>query len=183
MVDTIDARTPPGAWMRLEAGRESTDSVREAAECGLAGIVLGKAREGADLQRLDVMLSAAEALSGQPVGGMGIVALAADHPAGVLALSGFAGKSPRLVALGGGGDTLRHALGLADREAEPLRQARGLLVLAAAMAGVPALAGAEAGLARGDFATLCRRDRDQGFRGKFVTSEEEARIVNAIFGP
>lgn len=182
VVDNIDAHTPPGAWMRIEAGQETADSIRRAAASGLAGIVLGNAREGADLQRVDVLLSAAEALSGRPVGGMGIVARAADHPAGVLALSSFADKSPRLVALGGGGDTLRHALGLASREAEPLRQARGLLVLAAAAAGVPALAGAEAGLAPEDFEALCRRDRDQGFHGKFVTSDEEARIVNAVFG-
>lgn len=167
-------------FLRLEA--KDADSLAEqarlAVETGLGGVILPGPCRGADVQRLDVMLSAAEAVAGRAVGEMRIVALATDHPAGVLALDSFSGKSPRLLALGGAGRRLAAALSLEDPAAEPIRQARGLLVLAAAAAGVAALADSQSGP---DFEAACHRDRADGFSGKIATTADEAAVINAVF--
>lgn len=171
------------AFLRIEDRSEAAlcESARLAVERGCEGVVLAGARDGAEVQKIDVILSAAEAVAGSPLGGTAIVALAGDHPSGVMALASFAGKSSRLLALGGGGEALRRALRLESLSAGPVRQARGLLALAAAQAGVAALAGAEPGLSPDAFEAACRRDRADGFAGKLVATPEEAAVANAVF--
>ena len=100
---------------------------------GPDGVLLRDARSGRDVAALGGRLAVCEAQAGLPDGATVILAAIA-HPLGVLDARSFAGASPRLAGLGLDGTTL--AAGL--REAAPLAQARSLIRLAAAAAGVTA---------------------------------------------
>lgn len=161
-----------------------TESIlRLAVRMKLEGIVRTGACTGSDVQKLHVMLSVAEALEEpEAEGQMRIAALAADDPEGIFALPDFADLSQRLDALGGGGDALRKRLRLPSAAtSEPLRQARGLVVLGAARSNVMALAALETGLDTDAFANACRQDVADGFHGRMVATVAEATIANAIF--
>jgi len=97
------------------------------------GVLLRDARSNRDVAALGGRLAVCEALAGLPDGATVILA-AITHPLGVLDARSFAGASPRLAGLGLDGTTL--AAGL--REAAALAQARSLIRLAAAAAGVTA---------------------------------------------
>ncbi len=171
-------------FLRVHGGMEEESLVallQEAALRGVHGMFLADAARGADVQRLDVLLSVAEAVTGKVMGQIRIAALPGDFPAGVAGLESFTGKSNRLFALGGAGETLQRALNLESAESEPVRQARGRLVLAAAQAGVAALADASPFASEDAFLCACQRDRQDGFRAKLVRDAREAAIVNRVF--
>lgn len=170
-------------FLRLGAQDDSlVTSLQRAVEVGLAGILLEGPCHGADIQKVDVLLSAAEAMAGQPVGNTSIVALAGDHPQSVPVPGDLTGKSSRLVGIVGPGHGMRAAMSLPSLDAEPIRQARGLTVLSAVAAGVAALAAPEAGLTEAGFEAACEKDRADGFAGKLVVTAAEAAIANRIFG-
>ena len=97
-------------------------------------VLLRDARSGRDVAALGARLAVLEAEGGLPDGGTGILAQV-GHPLGVLDARGFAGASPRLAGLGFDGAALAGIVG-----ADVAAQARGLVRLAAAAAGVPAFA-------------------------------------------
>ncbi len=117
-----------------------------------------------DLQHLAAKLAVREAERGLAAGRTRIVAMAADTPAGVLALASLSGASPRLMALGWDPAALAAALGVGPHAA-PLRTARDLLLIAAAAAGVPALDCGAAGDEPADAPDAARRD---GFAGRLA---------------
>lgn len=125
-------------------------------------LLLRGAVGGRDLQHLGAKLAVREAELGLPAGRIGILAAGADTPAGVLALAGLAGASPRLRALVWDAGRLARALGLSDPAAAPLLRARDLLLIAAAAAGVPALVLPEPGRA---LDALCAAAARDGFAG------------------
>ena len=131
-----------------------------------------------DLQHLGAKLAVREAELRLPAGHIGILAAAADTPAGVLALAGLAGASPRLRALVWDGVPLARALGLADPAAGPLLRARDLLVLAAAAAGVPALVLPQTGRALVDTCAAAARD---GFAGVVARGPGEVAVIARWF--
>lgn len=137
------------------------------------GVFLEACEGRADVQRLSVKLAAREALAGVPEGATRIVALAAQTPAGVFALGGYAGASPRLAAL---------ALDTTPLPGGPQAGAlaRALLLLGAAAAGVPALESAprrgEAGID-----AACAAARRDGFAGMLTRRPEEIGPIEAIF--
>lgn len=104
------------------------------------GVLLRGARSGRDAAALGGRLAVCEAVAGLPDGATAILA-AIGHPLGVLDGRSFAGASPRLAGLGLDGAVLAAFLG----EGSALAQARGLIRLAAAAAGVPAFAMLTAG--------------------------------------
>ena len=99
------------------------------------GVLLRDARSGRDVAALGSRLAVCEAIAGLPDGVAAILA-AIGHPHGVLEGRSFAGASPRLAGLGHDGPALAAALG----EGSALAQARSLVRLAAAAAGVTAFA-------------------------------------------
>jgi citrate lyase subunit beta/citryl-CoA lyase len=101
-------------------------------------IVLPGAVGGRDVAHLGAKLAVLEAETGLADGSIRIIAHPADTAAGVLALATLPGASRRLAALAWRSRVLARELGCRVA-AEPVRQARSMLVLAAAAAGVPAL--------------------------------------------
>jgi citrate lyase subunit beta / citryl-CoA lyase len=143
-------------------------------------VMLPQCRGGADLQRLGAKLAVREARLGLAAGSTRIVA-AIDGAVGVLSLASFAGASPRLAALVADAAALEAEFG-ASRESGAVALARGLCVVSAAAASVPAIDGARNGpfnplMARGEAMAA----RAEGFRGKIATHPEEAAIYNEVF--
>ncbi len=106
-------------------------------------IMLPKCCGGAQLAVLDRQLAVLEAASGLPEGGIRVLPIATETAASVLALGSLAG-APRLVGLCFGAEDLAADLGTSPRLPSGLYPAatvaaRGLLLLAAAACGVPAL--------------------------------------------
>jgi citrate lyase subunit beta/citryl-CoA lyase len=129
-----------------------------------------------DIQRLGAKLAVREAELGLAAGATKIVAFPASTPAGVLELGTLARAGGRLIGLGFDADALAQALGV-EAQAEPVRVARGLLVCAAAAAGVPAYERARHG--DGDsFARACAEAARDSFFGLFVDDAAQAAQLN-----
>ncbi|MFF8802283.1 MULTISPECIES: aldolase [unclassified Methylobacterium] len=137
---------PPHLVARLRADR--TDLAIYAALDGLDdpaldalvalepdAVLLRDARSGRDVAALGARLAVCEAEGDRPDGSLSILA-AIRHPLGLLGAAGFVGASPRLRGLGLDAPALAALLG----EGEALAQARGMIRIAAAAAGVPAFA-------------------------------------------
>jgi citrate lyase subunit beta/citryl-CoA lyase len=97
-----------------------------------------------DVRTLDHYLSAFEASAGAPVGAIRIIAIATETPAGVFALGGYVGVSPRLEAITWGAEDLSASIGGSNRTIDgdydgPYRLARSLCLLAASAAEIVAI--------------------------------------------
>ncbi len=149
------------------------------------GIFLYGAEGGSSVQHLAAKLAVFEARAGLPAGAMTIVACAAQTPAAIFALHSYKDCSPRLKALASNSGDLAQALGTdapTGAASAPRRVARGLLVLGAAAANLPAL-DAPCALPRDDAARRaeCLAARADGFAGKLATAREEIAIIEEIF--
>lgn len=149
------------------------------------GIFLDGAEGGASIQRLAAKLAVFEARAGLADGAITIIAGAGGTPAAIFALETYKGCSPRLAALAWESAALARALALDPWPGvvpAPLAVARGLLVLGAAAAGVPAL---DAPSRRPNEAAELREEcllaRADGFEGKLATRQEEIAIIEEIF--
>ncbi len=135
------------------------------------------ARDGATgLQRLAVKLAVREAQAGLADGATRIGAFVGGDPAGVLALRSFAGASPRLAALAFDDAGLCAGLGLSEGGAA-IETARAMVVLAAASAGVPALAPP---IDAGEEAAYAAARRD-GFTGALARYPGQVAAIRDIF--
>ena len=118
---------------------------------------------------------------------MTIIAGAAGTPAAIFTLGSYKGCSRDWRRLAWERDALARALELDDWpgvDAAPLVVARGLLVLGAAAAGLPALDAPS--LLPNDVIELrdeCLVARADGFKGKLATRREEIAIFDEIFAP
>ncbi|MFO1102576.1 MAG: aldolase/citrate lyase family protein [Methylocystis sp.] len=136
------------------------------------------ARDGAAcLQRLAVKLAVREAQAGLADGATRIGALVGADPAGVLALSNFAGASRRLCALSFDEAGLCVALALLEGGGAAINAARAAIVLAAAAAGVPALAPP---VRVGEEAAHVAARRD-GFTGAMALDPRQVAAIHKIF--
>lgn len=151
------------------------------------GLVLPRAAEGADVQKLDVMISAQEALAGLSPGNIRIVAMAADTAAGVFSAGSYGSKSSRLQALAWSADRLAADLGVSAVQntsgslSAPLEMARSLVLLGAAAAGVAAIDASSPGRDIAAFEAECRAAKACGFSGKFVLDAGQVAIASLIF--
>jgi citrate lyase beta subunit len=141
------------------------------------GLIVTGVRNGVDLQRIDVMLSVAEAVAGLEHGATALLAIIGDNPAGLLDAGSLAGRTPRLKAIGRNATVLAAALGTGDRSSAPgddsaVSLSRGLTVLAAAKAGVAALDWIDPALEGEALSEACARARADGF-GILVTENPE----------
>lgn len=153
------------------------------------GFLIPESTDGADIQKVDVMISAQEAIAGIAAESMGIVALPADTPAGVVGGMTYARKSARLRAFAWSADRLARHLKLEDwrlpdgRLAPPLETARDLCLIGAAAASVASI---DLTAPSGDpehFTAECRRAKAMGFSGKLAANARQVEIVNAVFAP
>ena len=147
---------------------------------GADGILLSGARAAADLQRLDVILSAREAIMGTGVGSTRIMAMSGDTPEGILNTGeAMAKASSRLDALGWSAGTLAATIGAAgpDDLGETATTARAALLFAAASAGIAAI--------DTDRETVDPQNlhaaRRQGFAGCLTREPGQLAAINAAF--
>jgi citrate lyase subunit beta/citryl-CoA lyase len=140
-----------------------------------------------DVRTLDHYLSAFEASAGVPVGAIRIIAIATETPAGVFALGGYAGVSPRLEAMTWGAEDLSASIGGSNRTIDgdydgPYRLARSLCLLAASAADIVAIDTIytdfkdDAGLRAEALAA-----RRSGFTAKMAIHPAQLRVINDAF--
>lgn len=144
---------------------------------GPEGVFLPSCDGAASLQRMSVKLAVREAQVGLPDGATRIGAFAGGDPGAALALRSLAGASPRLAALAFDESGLRAALGLACGDGAAIQMARAAVVLAAASAGVPALAAPVQIGEEGAYAAA-RRD---GFRGAMALFPGQVSAIHEVF--
>jgi len=154
-----------------------------------AAIMLPKCCGAADLVAIDHHLEALEAAAGIPRGSIGVLPIATETTAAVLALPSLLGFHRRVVGLCFGAEDLSADLGINPRTAEGLypaaiAQARAAVLLTAAALGLPAIdtpfpdprdpdgLAREAGTAAVD-----------GFAGKLCIHPGQIEAVNAAFTP
>lgn len=151
------------------------------------GVIVSGVRNGADLQRMDVMLSVAEAFAGLEAGATALLAIIGDNPAGLLEAGSLAGRTPRLKAIGRNATTLAATLGTDDRSLVPgadgaVSLSRGLTVLAAAKAGVAALDWIDPALEGQTLIEACARARADGFAILATENPQQLAAIAAAYG-
>ncbi|MFA6206698.1 MAG: aldolase/citrate lyase family protein [Methylocystis sp.] len=144
---------------------------------GPDGVFLTSCDGAASLQRMSVKLAVREAQAGLADGATRIGAFAGGDPASALALRSLASASPRLAALVFDDAGLRAALGLACGDGAAVQMARAAVVLAAASAGVPALA---APLPTGENEAYAATRRD-GFQGAMALFPGQIAVIHEVF--
>jgi citrate lyase beta subunit len=153
---------------------------------GVAGIALAGWRTGADIQRLAVLLSVAEAEGGRIAGSTAILAMTDGILPAPLSPHGLSDKSGRLAALVWDQRGLMQTLGtkraLTDDGAwtSAFAAARAAVLLTAAAAGVPAY-DSVSNLTGEAFAIACERSRDDGFFGRLAEDQVQASIIPTIY--
>jgi citrate lyase subunit beta/citryl-CoA lyase len=155
------------------------------------GILLPKARSGADIHRLSIALNHAEEHAGTPGGATRIIALVTETAISILSLASYVGASTRLEGLSWGAEDLSAAVGAhTNREADqrtwtsPFLLARNLCLFTAVAANAQAIdtvfvnfRDAEGLRAEADAAA-----RD-GFTGKLAIHPGQVAAINGAFTP
>lgn len=153
------------------------------------GIMLPKARNRTDVERLDRYLSELEGAAGIEQGATRVIALVTETAESMFNTGSYGG-APRLVALTWGAEDLAAALGAAsNRNADgsyafTYELARSFCLLGAAAAGVTAVE-----TIHGDFrdeSGLRRRAEDArraGFRGMLAIHPAQVDVINDAFAP
>jgi citrate lyase subunit beta/citryl-CoA lyase len=179
-------------WVRINAvgDRNFAADVWAAVRAEADGVVLPKPRSVGDVHALAEQLDALEARMNRAIGGLKILPIATETPAGVLALRDFSGAGPRLAALTWGAEDLSAALGATTAVDEhgawlpPYELARSLCLFAASAAEVPAIDTVHTdvrdldGLLRS--AAAAHRD---GFAGKLAIHPDQVPVLNEAFRP
>lgn len=150
------------------------------------GLIVCGVRNGADLQKMDVILSVAEAVAGLEAGATALIAIIGDNPAGLLDAGSLADRTPRLKAIGRNATALAATLGIHGPAPAPgtdsaVSLSRGLTVLAAAKAGVAALDWIEPALEGEALIEACGRARADGFGILATENPEQLAAIAAAY--
>lgn len=154
------------------------------------GIMLPKARDGADVHRASHWLEEHEARCGHASGSVALIPLVTESAAAVLKAATFVDLPTRVAGLTWGAEDLAADLGAtgnksADGEYEFTYQlARSMCLLAAAAAGVPAIDTIDTDFK--DAAAIERRARAarrQGFAAKLAIHPAQVAPIHAAFTP
>jgi len=154
------------------------------------GIVLPKARDGADVHRVDHWLEVLEARLGFGTGSIGLLPLITESAGVLLKAGSFTDLPARVKGLTWGAEDLAADIGAlankgADGEYEfTYAMARSFCLLAAAAAGVPAYDTVDIEIR--DMAAVERRaraSRRQGFIGKLAIHPAQVAPIHAAFSP
>jgi citrate lyase subunit beta / citryl-CoA lyase len=187
-----DAERSLPVWVRINPV-QSEDALPDlAAVVGVRpdGIVLPKARTGADLHRLDHWLEALETQDGHAPGSIKVIALITETAQAMLSGSTFAQPPARVIGYTWGAEDLAADVGAsANRTAEgefefTFRLARAQCLLAAAAAGIDAYDTTDTEFR--DTAAIERRAqaaRRDGFVGKLAIHPAQLAPIHAAFAP
>jgi citrate lyase subunit beta/citryl-CoA lyase len=154
------------------------------------GIMLPKARDGADVERASHWLESLEARGGLGQGSIGLIPLITESAGAVLNAASFTRLPARVRGLTWGAEDLAADIGalgnrLPDGEFEfAYAYARSMCLLAAAAAGVAAIDTVDTEIRDG--AAVERRARDsrrQGFAGKMAIHPAQVAPIHAAFSP
>jgi citrate lyase subunit beta/citryl-CoA lyase len=179
-------------WVRINAV-ETDDALPDLAaviEGRPDGIVLPKARDGADVHRVDHWLEVLEARLGQPRGRIGLLPLITESAGALLKAASFTALPSRVAGLTWGAEDLAADVGAlgnkgSDGEFElTYAMARSFCLLAAASAGVPAFDTVDTEIR--DAVAVERRARNsrrQGFVGKLAIHPAQVAPIHAAFSP
>jgi citrate lyase subunit beta/citryl-CoA lyase len=153
------------------------------------GIMLPKARDRTDVERLDHYLTALEVAAGVDVGSTRVIVLVTETAEAMFTTGNYAG-APRLAAMTWGAEDLADSLGSSQNRNEDgsytftFELARSLCLLGATAAGVPAIETIhgdfrdEAGLSR-----RAQRVRRDGYRGMLAIHPAQVEVINEAFTP
>ena len=154
----------------------------------VAGVVLPKACGPADVERLGRALATVEGRADVAPGSLGIVAIATETAASVLALSDFRRPVPRLAAMLWGGEDLAGDMGVARNRDErgryraPFRLARNLTLLAAAAAECSAIDAVCVDFRDSDaLSAECAQARADGYTAKAAIHPDQVGPINRAF--
>jgi citrate lyase subunit beta/citryl-CoA lyase len=187
-----DASRSVPCWVRINPV-ETADALADLAAVVAArpdGVVLPKARSGADLARLDHWLEALEAQHGLAPGSVRVIALVTETAAALVDAASFATPPARVLGYSWGGEDLAAAVGAsanrgADGEFEfTFRVARAACLLMAAAAGVAAFDTTD--IEFKDAGAVERRAgaaRRDGFAGKLAIHPAQLAAIHAAFTP
>ncbi len=175
-------------WVRINplASGMALDDLAAAVPGRPDGILLPKCIPD-DLRTLDHYLSAFEAATALPQGGIRVIAIATETPAAMFALGNYAGVSARLAGITWGAEDLAACIGANNRRVDGVyddvyRLARSLCLLAAAAAGVAPIDTIytdfrdETGLA-----AECAAARRSGFTAKMAIHPAQIPVINQAF--
>jgi citrate lyase subunit beta/citryl-CoA lyase len=154
------------------------------------GVLLPKARSGADVHTLSIALNHAEEHTGADKGSTRILALVTEVPISLLQLHTYVGSSSRLSGLSWGAEDLSGVIGAhANREAEgrwtsPYQLARNLCLFTAAAAATEPIDTVFINFrdAEGLRAEANEAVRD-GFTGKMAIHPNQVAVINEVFTP
>lgn len=164
----------------------SLETLRQAIAGGATGIALTGCRAGADIQRLAVLLSVAEAEENLVEGSTPILAITDGILPAPVSPQGFSGKTTRLAGLVWDRRGLVKTLGVEPTRTESgewpptFAATRAAVLLTAAAAGIPAYDSAS-DLAGELFATDCKRSRADGFFGRLAVNPLQTPIIEAVY--
>jgi citrate lyase subunit beta/citryl-CoA lyase len=153
------------------------------------GIVLPKARGGADVKRLAALLDEFEMKAHLEPGGTHILPIATETGEAMFGLGTYKDSSPRLWGVTWGAEDLAADVGTmhnraGDRYTEPFRLARSLCLFGAASAGVRAIDTTCVDLENdGVVAQESLEARRDGFVGKMAIHPKHVAAINAAFTP
>ncbi len=145
------------------------------------GVLLADCRGRADLQRLSAKLAVREARANRPEGAVGILAMAGQSAAGVLALPDFSGGARRLQGLAHDPYALAQAIG-ADPAASTSDTAMSLAAFAAAAANVPAYLALSPDQDPATLIRRCAQIRGAGFAGAILRTPAQFLAVREDHG-
>ena len=183
----------PQTYVRINALDTNLweEDVASVVASGPDGVMLPKARSGADVHTLSIALNMAEERAGLAVGSTRIVALVTETPISMLQLNTYVGSSARLDGLTWGAEDLSAALGArTNREADgrtwtsPYRLARDLCLFTASAASVQPIDTVfvnfrdEEGLRN-----ECKEAVRDGFTGKMAIHPNQVAVMNEAFTP
>ena len=154
------------------------------------GLLVPKARSGADVAALSSDLDARERRLGLAPGGIGLIVLATEVAVSLLDMKSYVGSSPRLTGLTWGAEDLLADLGgTANRDeagayASPYRLARDLTLFTAAAAAVPAIDTVFVDIKNVEgLRAECRAAVRDGFAGKMAIHPAQVPVINDVFTP
>lgn len=179
-------------WVRINPV-ETSDALEDLAaviEGRPDGIVLPKARDGADVHRVDHWLEVLEAHYGYAQGSIGLLPLITESAGALLKAGSFTQLPQRVKGLTWGAEDLAADIGAlsnksADGEYElTYAMARSFCLLAAAAAGVPAYDTVDIEIRDIDAVERrARASRRQGFVGKLAIHPAQVAPIHAAFSP
>ena len=153
-------------------------------------VLLPKAEGGASVVHADAKLTAREAISGLPEGGIKIVAIATETAAALFLAGTYVGASSRLEGLTWGAEDLSAELGAeVNRDAvgrfyAPYQLARALCLAGAAAAHVQAID--TVSVEYHNISAVKRETeeaRRDGFTGKMAIHPAQVPVINEVFTP